>query len=133
MVLHKDQERTNTERQRGIQTLNIVFLCAGFTYREIECYLCHVKLTTSSVTATDLTPGAELRDVKYPTMPFRSCLQSIGRFRWHTVNRVWNTALATASVTLTGKDVWNDILIQNMQNNIRKSCFLSDYTLRNSV
>lgn len=53
--------------------------------------------------ASYLTPGAALRLVRYSMMRRRSCLQSLGRFLWHTVSMVWNTALATASVTLTTK------------------------------
>lgn len=52
---------------------------------------------------SDLTPGAALRLDRYSMMRLRSCLQSMGRFLWHTVNMVWNTALAAASVTLTGE------------------------------
>lgn len=50
-----------------------------------------------------LTPGAALRLVRYSTRRLRSCLQSLGLFLWHTVSMVWNTALAAASVTLTGR------------------------------
>lgn len=53
--------------------------------------------------ASYLTPGAALRLVRYSMMRRRSCLQSLGRLLWHTVSMVWNTALATASVTLTTK------------------------------
>lgn len=52
---------------------------------------------------SDLTPGAAPRFDRYSMMRLRSCLQSLGRFLWHTVNMVWKTALAAASVTLTGK------------------------------
>lgn len=45
-------------------------------------------LSNSTSVVTDLTPGAALRLVRYSMMRLRSCLQSLGRFLWHTVSMV---------------------------------------------
>lgn len=58
----------------------------------------------SSIFHPDLTPRAELWDVRYPMMPLFSFLHRMGLFLWQMVSRVWSTALAVGLVAQTDSE-----------------------------
>lgn len=108
-VLEKDQKGTGRSGKTNIG----YGACHGESVKDN-------KRVTSGAGASDLTPGAALRVVRYPVARLRSCLQRIGRFLWHTVNMVWNTALDTASVTLTEEE-------RDAEGKGEKKCFLDPH------